>query len=157
MQSWQVDGGINFETWYGKSKYWKQMTQRYSGRNTRRNFKPKNYTQTIALKKGEAVELTHRLNSELLNVSVADSTGKAIPVSFRPDGNTKVTITPKADCAKATITITTRDPNERTPAQVTGDMFAYLGTMVRRMQVTYRETNSMTIPGFEPSVSSLRI
>ena len=150
MQSWQVDGGINFETWYGKSKYWKQMTQRYSGRNTRRNFKPKNYTQTIALKKGEAVELTHRLNSELLNVSVADSTGKAIPVSFRPDGNTKVTITPKADCAKATITITTRDPNERTPAQVTGDMFAYLGTMVRRLQVTYRETNSMTIPGFEP-------
>ena len=29
-------------------------------------------------------------------------------------------------------------------------MFAYLGTMVRRLQVTYRETNSMTIPGFEP-------
>ena len=150
MQSWQVDGGINFETWYGKSKYWKQMTQRYAGRNTRRNFKPKNYTQTIALKKGEAVELTHRLNSELLNVSVADSTGKAVPVSFRPDGNTKVTITPKADCANATITVTTRDPNERTPAQIAGDMFAYLGTMVRRLQVTYRETNSMTIPGFEP-------
>ena len=150
MQSWQVDGGINFETWYGKSKYWKQMTQRYNGRNAKRNFKPKNYTQTVALKKGEAVELTHRLNSEMLTVSVADSTGKVVPVSFRPDGNTKVTITPKADCANAIITVTTRDPNERTPAQVAGDMFAYLGTMVRRLQVTYRETNSMTIPGFEP-------
>ena len=150
MQSWQVDGGINFETWYGLSKYWKQMTQRYSGRNTKRSFKPKNYTQTVALKKGEPLEVTHRLNTELLTVSVADSTGKTIPVSFRPDGNTKVTITPKADCASATITVSTRDPNERTPAQVAGDMFAYLGTMVRRLQVTYRETNSMTIPGFEP-------
>ena len=150
LQSWQVDGGINFETWYGKSKYWKSTTQLYSGRATRRNFKPKNYTQTIVLKKGEAVEITHRLNSELLSVVVADSTGKAIPVSFKPEGNTKCTITPKADCAKATVTVTTRDPNERTPAQVAGDMFTYVGTMFRRLQVTYRETNSMTIPGFEP-------
>ena len=56
-QSWQVDGGINFETWYSKSKYWKQMTQRYTGRTTKRNFKPKNYTQTVALKKGEPQEI----------------------------------------------------------------------------------------------------
>ncbi|MBQ1858443.1 MAG: cell surface protein SprA [Paludibacteraceae bacterium] len=150
LQSWQVDGGINFETWYGKSKYWKSMTQRYTGRNTRRSFKPKNYTQTVELVKGEAIEITHRLNSEMLTVVVADSTGKAVPVTFKAEGNTKLTLTPKADCAKATVTVTTRDPNERTPAQVAGDMFAYIGTMFRRLQVTYRETNSMTIPGFEP-------
>jgi cell surface protein SprA len=150
LQTWQVDGGINFETLYGKSKYWKTMTQRYSSRTARRAFKPKTYTQTVSLKKGEAMELTHRLNSELLTVAVADSTGRSIPVSFKPSGNTKVSITPKADCAQATVTITTRDPNERTPAQVTGDMFAYLGTMIRKLQITYRETNSMTLPGFMP-------
>ena len=150
VQTWQIDGAINFENWYGKSKYWKQITQLYSGRGARRTFKPKTYTQTTALKKGEAVEITHRLNSELLTVSVADSTGKHVPVSFRPAGNTKVTITPKADCAMATVTVSTRDPNQRTPAQVTGDMFTYLGTMIRKLQVTYRETNSMTLPGFAP-------
>ena len=150
VQTWQVDGSINFESWYGKSKYWKSMTQRYTGRGSRRSFKPKNYTQTIALEKGKAVEITHRLNSETISVTVADSTGKAIPVSFKPAGNTKISITPKADCAKATITVTTRDPNERTPAQITGDMFTYVGTLIRRLQVTYRETNSMTLPGFMP-------
>ena len=150
LQSWQIDGGINFETWYNKSKYWKQMTQRYTGRGSKRNFKSKTYTQTVALKKGESVDITHRLNSELLTVIATDSTGKAIPISFRPAGNTKMSITPKTDCAKATITITTRDPGERTPAQVTSDMFAYVGTMFRRLQVTYRETNSMTMPGFVP-------
>ena len=149
-QSWQVDGGINFESWYNHSKYWKSMTQRYNGRSSRRNFKPKTYTQTSTLKKGEALEVTHRLNSELLTVIVADSTGKRVPVTFTPSGNTKVSITPKADCASATITVTSRDPNERTPAQVAGDMFAYVGTMFRRLQITYRETNSMTLPGFEP-------
>ncbi len=150
LQTWQVDGTINFETWYGKSKYWKSMTQRYTGRGVRRNFRPKTYTQTVALHKGEAVEITHRLNSELLTVTVADSTGKSIPVHFSPSGNTKITMTPKSDCASATVTVTTRDPNERTPAQVAGDMFAYVGTMFRRLQVTYRETNSMTMPGFMP-------
>ena len=149
-QSWQVDGGINFETWYNQSKYWKSMTQRYNGRQSKRNFKSRTYTQTVALKKGEATEITHRLNSEVLTINVTDSAGKNIPITYRPAGNTKVTITPKADCAQATITITSRDPNERTPAQTAGDMFAYLGTMIRRLQVTYRETNSMTIPGFEP-------
>ena len=151
LQSWQVDGSINFETWYGKSKYWKSMTQKYGGRsNSRRSFKPKTYTQTVALKKGEATEITHRLNSELLNVQVTDENGKAVPVSFKADGNTKMILTPKADCPKATISVTSRDPNERTPAQVTGDMFAYIGTMIRRLQVTYRETNSLALPGFEP-------
>ena len=150
LQTWQVDGGINFEAWYGQSKYWKQMTQRYSSRAAKRPFKSKTYTQTSELKKGEALEVTHRLNSELLTVAVTDSTGKVIPVAFRPAGNTKVSITPKADCAQAIITVTTRDPNARTAAQITGDMFAYLGTFIRRLQVTYRETNSMTLPGFEP-------
>ena len=150
LQSWQVDGSINFETWYGKSKYWKTMTQRYTGRSAKRAFRPKTYTQTSALTKGEALEVTHRLNSELLVVQVTDSAGKTIPVSFKPAGNTKVSITPKSSCAKATITVTTRDPNFRTPAQITGDIFAYLGTMIRRLQITYRETNSMTVPGFEP-------
>jgi len=150
LQSWQVDGGINFETWYGKSKYWKTMTQYYTGRGSRRTFKPKTYTQTVALTKGQAVEVTHRLNSELLTVTVADTTGKSIPVTFQPAGNTKVSITPKADCAQAVITVTTRDPNQRNGKQITADMFAYVGTMFRRVQVTYRETNSMTIPGFMP-------
>ena len=150
LQSWQVDGGINFEQWYNKSSYWKKMTQHYTGRGARRNFKPKTFTQTVALKKGEATEITHRLNSELLTVIVTDSVGKKIPVKFKPAGNTKVTITPAADCAQANVSITTRNPNEKTPAQIAGDMFAYVGTMFRRLQITYRETNSMTLPGFEP-------
>lgn len=150
LQSWQADGGINFETLYGKSKYWKQMTQRYTRRQTRRAFKPKTYSETVKAEKGKTIEITHRLNSEALTITATDSAGHRIPVSFKPSGNTKVKITPKADCEAMVLTVTTKDPNQRTPAQVTGDMFAYVGTMFRRVQVTYRETNSMTIPGFNP-------
>ncbi len=150
LQSWQVDGGINFETLYGKSKYWKQMTQRYTRRQSGRPFKAKTYTQQVVFKKGEAQEITHRLGSELVSVQAADSTGRKIALSYKATGSAKVRITPKQDCAAATITVTTLDPNKRTPAQVTGDMFAYVGTMFRRVQVTYRENNSTTVAGFAP-------
>ncbi len=150
LQSWQVDGGINFETLYGKSKYWKQMTQLYTRRQTRRAFRPKTYSETVKAEKGKTIEITHRLNSETLTVTATDSAGHRVPVSFKPNGNTKVKITPKADCEAMVLTVTTKDPNQRTPAQVAGDMFAYIGTMFRRVQVTYRETNSMTVPGFNP-------
>ncbi len=150
VQSWQVDGGINFETLYGKSKYWKDMTQRYTGRRNMRTFRSKTYTQTVKAEKGKSIEITHRLGSETLTVTAADSTGKVIPISFSTNGTTKVNVTPKQDCASMLVTVTTKDPNQRNAAQVTGDMFAYIGTMIRRLQVTYRETNSMTIPGFAP-------
>ncbi|MGM9838398.1 MAG: cell surface protein SprA [Paludibacteraceae bacterium] len=151
LQSWQVDGGINFETLYGKSKYWKQITQLYSRRQSnRRPFKPKTYTETVQAEKGKTIEIAHRLNSETLLVVTTDTAGRRVPVSFKPAGNTKVSITPKADCEAMVVTITTKDPNTRTPAQVAGDMFAYVGTMFRRVQVTYRRTNSMTVPGFSP-------
>ena len=151
LRTWQVDGSINFENWYGKSKYWKTMTQHYTGRAGRgRTFKPKTYTQTVEMTKGAAIEITHRLNSEQLIVTAADSTGKNVPISFKPVGNTKISVTPKTNCAKATITVTTKDPNQREPKQVAADMFAYLGTMVRRLQVTYRESSSLIVPGFMP-------
>ena len=36
--AWQADGQINFETLYGKSKYWKQLNQRFSSRGQRKSF-----------------------------------------------------------------------------------------------------------------------
>ena len=151
LQTWQVDGGINFETLYGKSKYWKQMTQRMGGRaRTSRQFKPKSFSQTLAVKKGEPQTITHRLGSEAVEVIATDSAGHKIPVSYRPDGPTKTIVTAKQDCDALTIAISTKDPNKRTPAQVATDMAAFFGTMIRKLQITYRETNSLTVPGFYP-------
>ncbi len=150
VQTWQIDGGINFETLYGKSKYWKQITQQYGGRQRARAFRPKTFSQTIALKKGVPQTITHRLGSEMLIVLATDSTGKKVPVQFRADGPTKVVITSQRDCEAVTLAISTRDPNKRTPAQIAMDMGAYFGTLLRKIQVTYRETNSMTVPGFYP-------
>ena len=152
VQSWQIDGGINFETLYGKSKYWKQMTQRYSNNRRGKPFRPKTYTQTVVAERGVTQEITHRLGSEQLIITANDSAGHRIPLTFKVVDGNKVSITPKTDCLAMTITITTKDPSISNPAQTTKDMFAYFGTMLRRVQVTYRKTNSMTVPGFNPQI-----
>ena len=151
MRSWQVDGTLNFETLYNKSKYLKQVDQRFKnmGRN-RRPFKAKTYTQTVKTEAGVPVEITHRMSSETLDVTATDADGNPVKVNFKTAGNTKITITTKQAYDNLTIKVVTRDPNERTPLQTLGDVGIKFLTMIRRLQVTYRETASLTVPGFYP-------
>lgn len=152
MRSWQVDGTLNFETLYNKSKYLKQMEQRFKnmGRQNRRPFKERTYTQVISTSPGVPFEMNHRLNSETLKVSAIDGNGKPVKVSLKPAGNGKALLTTKDSCTNITVTITTQDPNQRTPAQWAGDVGLKFLTMIRRVQVTYRETGSLVVPGFYP-------
>lgn len=150
-RAWQVDGALNFETLYGKSKYWKQMSQRYNQRATRRRaFRAKDYTTTVTLEAGESKEITHRLGSESLKLTATTVEGKEVKLKFNTVSTTKITVESPVKLENVSIKITTQDPNKRTPAQITGDMFAYFGTMLRKVQVTYRNTTSLTIPGFAP-------
>ena len=153
-RAWQVDGGINFETLYNKSKYWKEMSQHYSQRsNLRRRagaFKPKTYTEIVSLVAGEEKEITHRLGSESLKLTAVDGDGKNVKVKWKTISKTKIAVSSKMDLKNITLTMTTIDKNKRSAGQVTADMFAYFGTMFRKLQVTYRNTNSLTLPGFAP-------
>ena len=149
-RAWQVDGGINFETLYGKSKYWKQLSQRYSQRMRRRPFRSKTYTETVTLVAGEEKIIAHKLGSESIEVTATTESGKPVRVKVASVSNTQVTLTSKQNLENVKLTIKTVDTNQRTPAQQAMDMAAYFGTMLRKIQLTYRNTNSLTLPGFAP-------
>ena len=150
-RAWQIDGGINFETLYNKSKYWKEISQHYNQRSMRRRaFRPKTYTEIVSLTAGEPKEIVHRLGSESIKLSATTRDGKSVKLKFKPTSNTKAEIQSKEDLKNITVTITTVNKSSRTPGQVTVDMLAYMGTMFRKLQVTYRNTNSLTLPGFAP-------
>ena len=149
-RAWQVDGGINFETLYGKSKYWKQMTQRFNQRARRRPFRSKTYDETVNLVAGEPKEINHRLGSEAIEVTAVTATGEKVRVKVKSTSATQATIIAKENLEEVKLTIRTVDPNQRSAAGKALDMAAYFGTMLRKVQVTYRNTNSMTLPGFAP-------
>ena len=149
-QSWQADGQLNFETLYNKSKYLKDLNQRYAGTRRGRPFKSKTFTQQVKTEAGEPLSVTHRLGSETLDVKAVDENGKAVKVKVQTDGNNKVNITTTEAHQNLTLTIVTKDPNARTPGQVIGDLGIKFLTMIKRVQVTYRSTNSLVVPGFFP-------
>lgn len=149
-RAWQVDGGLNFETLYGKSKYWKQMNQRFNQRTRRRPFRSKTYNETVTLVAGEAKEINHRLGSEMVEVLAETESGKPVKVKVQSSTSTQVTVMAKKDMENVKLTIKTIDQNQRSAAEKAMDMAAYFGTMLRKVQVTYRNTNSLTLPGFAP-------
>ncbi|MCQ2335367.1 MAG: cell surface protein SprA [Paludibacteraceae bacterium] len=152
MRSWQADGTLNLENLYNKSKYIKGMEQRFKqmGKTSRRPFKSKEYTQTINTSPGVPYELTHRLNSESLDVVATDSAGNPIRIKVKVEGNNKVFITTRDSITALNVSVKTRDPNMRTAGQWLGDVGIKFLTMIRRVQVTYKQTNSLVVPGFYP-------
>ena len=148
-RSWQADGSANFETLYNKSKYLKAVNQRFSGRSNRR-FKSKTYTQVVTLSPDSAIEITHRLASTLIDVKATDASGKTVALKTKTVDNNKIQVSGKKLVENVTITVSTLDPNARTAAQTAGDLGMRFLMLVRKAQVTYRETSSLTVPGFFP-------
>lgn len=153
MRSWQADGTLNFENLYNKSKYLKAMNQRFQnmGRQTKkRPFKAKTFKQTYSTEAGVPLEINHRLNSELVDVVVLDSAGHEVKCKVKTSGNSKILLTTRQAMSGLQVSVTSKDPNERSAAQWTGDVALKFLTMIRRLQVTYKETGSLVVPGFYP-------
>ncbi len=150
MANWQVDGQLNFEKLYNKSKYLKDINSRYSSKSGGQNkrFRPKNETQTISLTKGEVTEIKHKLNSKLISVAVTDSTGKTVKVHYTiVDANT-VRIAGKVNMQNLKLTLQTTDPNNVSPAKKVGELSVRFLMLIRRVSVSYRETNTLVLPSF---------
>ena len=90
------------------------------------------------------MEISHGLNSALLKVTATDANGNSIPVRFKTVDNNKISVTSKT-AGSVNVSISTRDPNERTAGEQAMDFAAFFGTMIRRVQATYRHTNSLTV------------
>jgi cell surface protein SprA len=104
----------------------------------------------LTLEAGKPKTITHRLGSQSLKLTATTTDGKTIKLKLTPKSNTIATLESKVDLKDVSVVLTTVDKSQRTPATVVGDMFAYVGTMFRKIQLTYRNTNSLTLPGFAP-------
>ena len=151
LNNWQVDGQMNFEKLYNKSKYLKDINQRYTGRTSSKGnsrFKAKDEAQTIALKKGEPTTITHKLNSTRLQIIVTDSTGKVVKVPYTIVDNNTVRFNSKSDMSGLRLSMQTTDPANISAAKQLGEISVRFLMLVRRLSVMYKETNSLVIPGF---------
>jgi cell surface protein SprA len=156
MGAWQGDGSLNFENLYNKSKYLKQVNQRFSAptSNSKQKFQPRTFTQKINLEKNKVISINHRLGTEKFAFSAVDKNGKTVIVPYKSKNATTIEITPKMNVDSVLVKVVSEDPNSQNVAKSTADIIARTLMMVRRASFTYRESNSLVLPGFfgEPGV-----
>lgn len=153
-RSYQIDGQFNLETLYNKSDYLKEINSRFTG-NQRKvpnpNFKPKTYNEVVNIEKGKKTTVRHRLGSTNFKLSATDKQGNIIKLKYNTVNPSDIEILSLLDLDSVSVTLVTYDPNVRTVTQNITDIATRVLMSIRRGSVTYRETNSMVIPGFLPN------
>ena len=152
MGAWQVDGQFNFESLYNKSKYLKDVNRRFSSQNNaaKPKFQSKTYTQKVMLEKNKPIVVNHRLGSDKLKFTAIDRTGQPLNIVYKTKSPTTVEITPPISADSVLLSFTTLDDAVQNPIKSTVDFTVRALMMVRRASITYRESNSMVLPGFTP-------
>lgn len=150
MGAWQVGGQFNFEQLYNKVKFLQGVDNRMKQKGSNRpKFEPKTYTETVVLREGESKTINHRLGSNRVLVSATDKRGRSVNISHNVKGPSAIELKTKSNATDSVlITITSQDPNWRSPGLQVLDFTARALMMVRRASISYRQSNSMTIPGF---------
>jgi cell surface protein SprA len=158
MGAWQVDGQFNFESLYNKSKYLKEVNKRFGPQTTlaKQKFQAKTYTQRVKLEKNKMLTINHRLGSDKLKFTAIDRNGKILPLSYKTKNTTTVEVTPFVSADSVQLSFTTIDASaQESPVKNTVDFVARTLMMLRKASFTYRESNSMVLPGFLPGTGFL--
>ncbi len=157
MGAWSVDGQFNFENLYNKSKYLKEVNHRFGPQTSlgKPKFQSKTYTQKVNLEKDKMITVNHRLGSDKFKFTAIDRNGKYMTVLYKTKNSTTVEITPAITADSVQLSFTSLDPTVESPARTTVDFVARTLMMVRRASFTYRESNSMVLPGFLPEAGFL--
>lgn len=153
MAQWQGDGAMNFETLYNKSKYVQELNRRLqqrSGQGGRRQqkFNPRTFVKTITITDTADVVLNHKLNSDKFEIQFADKKGKPVEVKYKIKDKNNIVIKKLRKNTEVKITITTKDPNADSPAELAGLYTVRVLMMVRKLQVSYKGSSSVSMPGF---------
>lgn len=145
--AWQLDGQFNFESLYNKSKYLKEINRKFSLQTSTQKFTPRTYKQIYKLESGKKLTVNHRLGSEKIKLLATDNDGRNVGLDYKVVNATTIEVNPKINHDSITVNITTIDPNLMAPAEKIIGLSTRFLMMVRRASFTYRESNSMVLPG----------
>jgi len=150
--TWQLDGQFNFENLYNKSKYLKDVNQRFmsSSNSETTKFQPKSYIEKVKLEKNKTIIINHRLGSDKLKFNAIDKKGKPVTLFYKTKGLTSIEITPGFNADSVQLTMVSMDPTVQNVTKTTVDFVVRALMMVRKASISYRQSNSMVLSGFLP-------
>lgn len=152
QSQWNLDGRVNMEQLYNKVPYLRNVNKRFAARSSNRSTqeKPKKFERTITLKKDTGVVIRHNLKNKKVKVSATTLGGQPFPIETRViDDNSVEILTRGNRQIKVLATLPKKEVNFWSEAAQYTSRFLM---MVRNVSTRYRETRSMTLPLFKPTI-----
>lgn len=143
---------------YNKSRYLKSLEQRFTSNATRRReskaTKPKNFVKTIDLRADSVLTISHGLGTKRVRISAKDSTGRVhvLRTKVKDDKTIQVFGT---DSLRLSLTVVPLPvPTGAKLLRDILDRSVYTLTLVKDINLSYRQTASTQLPGFLPTVGA---
>ncbi len=113
----------------------------------------KGFEKEITIKPDTVITINHARKSKRLIVSAKTEDGKAYPIKYKVGNENTIKITNKVDSAiKLKVSVLAKEPLEDKGWYKATQSAARLLMMVRSIGFTYRNQQSMSLPGFMPTV-----
>lgn len=151
---WNVDGKINFESLYNKSKYLKEINKKFSASNrSAANRKAKKYQRTYQLK-DTLIDVRHNLRTKKVIIKATTLDGKPFPIKTKVvDDNSIQILTTGTKNIKLTVTENLKA--DKNFWKEFADHATRFAMMVRSGNFRWRNTRTSNISQFVPEVGDL--
>ena len=116
----------------------------------------KGFEKEITLLPDTTITVSHGKNSKKLIVSAKNEQGRTFPIKYKVVDQNNIRITTKVDSSmKLKLTVTPKEPHDDEAWYKTAQVVARGLMMLRNVSFSYRNTYSMALPGFLPSIGNM--
>ncbi|MGM9799207.1 MAG: cell surface protein SprA [Muribaculaceae bacterium] len=154
--SWNADGRINFETFYNKINYLKEINKRFA--NTRKaqskEKKPKKFERTYKLQPDTTITIRHNLRNKKVKVTAFTTDGKPFPVQTEVVDANNIKVLTRGE-ANIKFSIVENLKEERPLKQ---EILAYTTRFLmapRSFSIKWRKTQGLTLPLFRNDIGNV--
>ena len=156
QSSWNADSRFNFESLYKKSKFLREVDSRFSSsrRNAERDVKAKRFERTITLKPDTSIIIKHNLRTKKIKITGMTTKGKALIIKSKViDDNTVEVLNRGSENVKFRVIELQKGGNNfwKDAVQYTTRFLM----MPRNFSFRWRQTQSMNIPQFSPTIGDV--
>lgn len=161
QRSFDVSTRLNLEKLYNKIPFLKATNKKFaknSPRSPNNRLKKKTpkrrYEKEVKLNASKETTLIHRLKTKRVIITAINSKGTRYPLAYKIKDQNRIIIQNK-DTAKIKIKIVAKPKLEDKLSYKIVQYAARLAMSVRNINITYKNTHAMTLPGFLPSVGDI--
>ncbi len=154
--TWNAEGRINFETFYNKIPYLKEVNKRFANnkRNSTSNRKPKKFERTYKLLPDTTLTIRHNLRNKKVKITAVTTDGKRVVVKSKPiDANSVMILNRGDENVKFTIVEILKE--DKGLWREIGEYATRFAMMPRSLSVRWRNTKSLSLPLFSPEIGNV--